>query len=546
MQSSDDARDSNESKREAAMTEAGGSKAGGSKAGGSKAGGSKAGEREAAESEAAKADKPQPGVSEGEESKPEVCKQEQCKRHERKPEASKPCSFVDSDWIQKVFKTIDTPLRTHRITLSYSMFAACLDTKLFGTDSLVDRTSKAEEINVGNANWFNFATWGTYTLGPNIRNDGAPQRLDSLPNSIRRRIAPAIIQSRSAHGDVVGRALAWGQELIFLSASRALLRFVTMKGNAFNDTFRMPPTDREYVLNSLNWSGIRFVDKGHLELVDEAFDCYRLVLLRAAELAAKRTAPDQRPTADEIQLDPYVARLLFLATCLLTAAEQDVVNRALAIVIESVPERWKQAVDGKLSQLANWRSGVPQQVAAYNLLAQLRTAQDFFTESWARLMTKYLLVIVLPTEMLRLGRNVPLRNPTEPMFPLPLMDLSVSSLDHYEPKPTSHPEAIQKKLVRLEQFVSTLDRSQSGIGSAAHDWRRFDDRMNWAICLFRSRQQDRTLYWPPYSVEDTRRIVAGEMPRASGHPGQAAVMPPLDPASFISAALEGLPRAGEG
>ena len=85
-----------------------------------------------------------------------------------------------------------------------------------------------------------------------------------------------------------------------------------------------------------------------------------------------------------------------------------------------------------------------------------------------------------------------------------------------------------------------------GIGSAAHDWRRFDDRMNWAICLFRSRQQDRTLYWPPYSVEDTRRIVAGEMPRASGHPGQAAVMPPLDPASFISAALEGLPRAGEG
>ena len=48
-------------------------------------------------------------------------------------------------------------------------------------------------------------------------------------------------------------------------------------------------------------------------------------------------------------------------------------------------------------------------------------------------MTKYLLVIVLPTEMLRLGRNVPLRNPTEPMFPLPLMDLSSPSMADYKP-----------------------------------------------------------------------------------------------------------------
>ena len=96
------------------------------------------------------------------------------------------------------------------------------------------------------------------------------------------------------------------------------------------------------------------------------------------------------------------------------------------------------------------------------------------------------------------------------------------------------------KLLALEQFVSALDRSQAGVGSAAHDWRRFDDRMNWAICLFRSRQQDRTLYWPPYSIEDTRRIVAGDMPRASGHPGQAAVMPPLDPASAAGRAVGNL------
>jgi hypothetical protein len=453
-----------------------------------------------------------------------------------KPDAFKPCSFVTPKWVHKVFRTIDTPLRTHRITLSYSKFAVCLDETLFGSEgSVVGRTSEGRPISFGNANWFNFATWGTYTLGPNIRNDGAPQRLDSLPNSVRRRVAPAIIQSRSAQGDVVGRALAWGQELIFLSASRALLRFVDMIDKndeaELSKPFRITEGDRADILKSLNWSGLRFIDEGHLELVDDAFDCYRLVFRRASTLADSGKQPD------EIQSDPDVARLMFFATCLLTAAEQDVVNRALAVVIESVPARWMQGLDGRLSKLAHWRSGVSQQVAAYSLLARLKNAEEILTESWARLMTKYLLVIVLPTEILRLGRNVPLRNPTEPMFPFPLMDLDLPSTEDKDP--TLQGE-VEERLSALRLFVCALDRSQIGAGSAAHDWRRFDDRMNWAINLFRSRQQDRTLYWPPYSIEDTRRIVAGELPRASGHPGQAAVMPPLDPESDAGKAVSHL------
>jgi hypothetical protein len=444
----------------------------------------------------------------------------------RAPIATNPRSFVTKDWVDTVFRTVDTPLRTHRITLSYSQFAVYLDTKLFRSGRVAAGLG-GKAITVSNANWFNFATWGTYTLGPNIRNDGAPQRLDTLPNVVRRRVAPAIVQSRSAHGDVVGRALAWGQELIFLSASRALLHFATLHGRASDTQFRTPVKDRDQVLKAVNWNG-HFIDEGHLELVDQAFDCYRLAHRRAVQLRRERKGPD------EIQSDPFVAKLMFFATCLLTAAEQGVVNEALAVVIDSVPDRLMQGVDGKLSQIAHWRSGVPQQVAAYGLLARLQQAEGLLSESWARLMTRYLLVIVLPTEILRLGRDVPLRNPTEPMFPVPLMDLGQPKrvdMDKYEPKDDL--EAVSKQLMALQQFVNALDRSQAGVGSAAHDWRRFDDRLNWAICLFRSRQQDRTLYWPPYSIEDTRRIVAGEMPRTSGHPGQAAVMPPLDPGSVL-------------
>jgi len=450
------------------------------------------------------------------------------------PKATDPCSFVTDRWVKEVFTTIDTPLRTHRITLSYSKFAVCLDDRLFGRGSVRARTADGKAVSVGNANWFNFATWGTYTLGPNIRNDGAPQRLDTLPNAIRRRVAPAIVQSRSSDGEIVGRALAWGQELIFLSASRALLHFEQMVDADFDKTFELPKPQRAEVLKALNWSGLRFIDEGHLELVDEAFDCYRLVYRRATELKNAGKEPD------DIQSDPFIAKLLLLATCLLTAAEQDVVNRALAVVIDSVPARLARGVDSKLSQLAHWRSGVPQQVAAYGLFARLQHAEGFLNDVWARLMTRYLLVIVLPTEMLRLGRDVPLRNPTEPIFPFALMDLRSPPSVLKDYKPHAQAAAVLEKLMTLQKFVNALDRSQAGVGSAAHDWRRFDDRLNWAICLFRSRQQDRTLYWSPYSVEDTRRIVAGQMPRATGHAGQAAVMPPLDPQSEIGNAFTSL------
>ena len=448
---------------------------------------------------------------------------------EKPPVATDPKSFVTRDWIETVFKTVDTPLRTHRITLSYSKFAVHLDDMLFGEGSFSSRNAKEQAITSANANWFNFATWGTYTLGPNIRNDGAPQRLESLPNSIRRRVAPAIVQSRSADGQLVGRALAWGQELIFLSAGRALLHFRELvEDDNLGDSFTTNKDQRSGILDELNWGGQRWIDEGHLQLIDEAFDCYRLVLLRARELS-------DSITADQIQSDELIAKLVLLATFLLTAAEQDVVNRALAVVIESVPSRVIKAFDRRLARLAQWQRGVPEQATAYNLFARLSDTEALMSDFWARLMTRYLLVIVLPTELLRLGRDVPLRDLLGPIYPAPLSNLSFDPELFDEEYPgLENAGEIASNLYRLMAFVSELDRSQDGVGSAAHDWRRFDDRLNWAISLFRSRQQDTTLYWPPYSIEDTRRIVRGEMPLATGHPGHGSVTPPLDPGSITT------------
>ena len=81
-------------------------------------------------------------------------------------------------------------------------------------------------------------------------------------------------------------------------------------------------------------------------------------------------------------------------------------------------------------------------------------------------------------------------------------------------------------LTDLDQVVRTLNRSaDDGLGSGARDWRRFDDRLNLAICPFRSRQTDPSLFWPPYSEQDQKRIVHGELPHGRSLGG---VIPPLD------------------
>jgi hypothetical protein len=430
-------------------------------------------------------------------------------------------------WIQEVANTPDTPLRSHRITLTYSKLARCLDLLIFGNGDSV------EHRQFQNANWFHFATWGTYTLGPNIRNDSAPQRLDTLPAMLRRRVAPAIIHSRAADGDVVGRALAWGQRLIFISSASALNCFKEQaeRGSlAPGVPFQTRPEAVEFLVDKVNGSGTRWIDAGHLKLIDKAFTGYALARRRALKI--KEDSGD--PSADTI-----ICRLLLLGTILLTAVEQDVVNTALRTVVEAVPVRVMTTLEGRLASLLAARKGVRREVVALETFNRMADATNWLTEAWARLMTKQLLVIVLPTEILRLGKDVPPRDFTAPLYPLALDDLQVvkdpDGRDHLHLGLVDADEELTREwLTYLDQTVRTLDRTGAdGTGSRAHDWRRFDDRLNWAICLFRSRQQDASLFWPPYSEEDERRLHRGDLPRGrSLDPIGHGVVPPLDPGAI--------------
>ncbi len=427
--------------------------------------------------------------------------------------------FLQADWIKEVATTPDTPIRTHRITLTYSRLADALDYLLFRDPALGAMEATAAKDAATNANWFHFATWGTYTLGPNIRDDSAPQRLDSLPSSLRKRVLPTIIHSRSTDGNVVGRALSWGQKLIFMSSAWALKQFNAdiSRLSTSGEPFEMSGPTKARMLELLSDGETKWLDMGHLNLIEKAFDCYALIRRRASKL-------------EDPSQDPIVCKLCLFATIVLTAVEQDLVNSALQAVTDAVPVRFVNQLDGRLASLIAKRRDVPREVVAANLLDQVSRGSVWLTETWARFMTNQMLVIVLPTETLRLGRDIPPRDFARPLYPPVLDNLAYDTTVGEEVRASVDPpdvEKVQTYLRELDEMVRALSRTaEDGRGSAARDWRRFDDRLNFAICLFRSRQQDGSIFWPPYSREDEYRIVEGILPHGHSFDG---VIPPLDP-----------------
>jgi hypothetical protein len=132
-------------------------------------------------------------------------------------------------------------------------------------------------------------------------------------------------------------------------------------------------------------------------------------------------------------------------------------------------------------------------------------------------MTDQVLVMAMPTETLRLGRDIPPRHREWPIFPPDLRDFpDIAGSD---------------ELYEIVSLVKSLDRTVANggtRGSAARDWRRWDERMNWALALIRSRQQDETLFWSPYSVADQWRIINGEMPERVGDASTLDVQAPTE------------------
>lgn len=110
---------------------------------------------------------------------------------------------------------------------------------------------------------------------------------------------------------------------------------------------------------------------------------------------------------------------------------------------------------------------------------------------WQEVSTRWFMSLALPDVVLHLGKDVVPLSATQ-MFP---DELAIATL-----------EPLVVVLARLDPTPNTV------VGSAAKDWGDLADRMGFLVDLFRTRQQDASLYRQPFTDEQVAAFSAGTLP----------------------------------
>jgi hypothetical protein len=522
-----------------------------------------------------------------------------------------PAPLLKDEWLNAVLETSESDVRGDMIALTYHKYALRLREIIYGEP--VD--DKAARIGVpdypgAQATWFNFGTWGTITVTGNIANRRPPQRLLEGPRFLRRDLSPLVMRERASDGQEVSQALSWGQRLIFISACYTMLQFQKHMNDPDHPERRAekfevnPETIKKIQDNSRCEPGTPIqparygVRNEHFDLLTKAFELYRLAARaqqddeaapsdeaktqpdneaapseeaktqpdnEAAPSEEAKTQPDDEAARSEEVKRTDVARFILGANILLTAVEQDLAQIAVRVVIEHMPKRARAQLERRTSRLASALTDLPRQLVDVSLRVRDDPAAKLMDTAWSRLMTDQILIMALPTESLRLGRDIPPRLPGMPFYPSELQHLGYDPDDLPDPlrgnngkgtlladrkqelveeaqkskRGTANYERIQEAIYRIEQLelvartVLSFDRTRGGgRGSAASDWRQFADRLNWAVALIRSRQSDESLYWPPFSCADEELIRARRLPERGGDPSDLEVVAPPDPGPY--------------
>jgi hypothetical protein len=430
------------------------------------------------------------------------------------------------DWIDDVANTPDTDLRAHRVALTYWLFSRALDLDMNQNESVWTSIEEQRNLAVSNANWFTFATWATVTVNRDLALRRTPSGVDRLlPGMLRKTLTPMMFNLRASDGQRVSRALSWGQRLVFVSTTLIFLSRLhpdtTPDFQSKESEERSQELTFDRVLELGRWGGLEYLDRErHLTVVWQACGHYK----RAAEFSA-RISDLRRDDPDSGSLQRLYAlraRSILYANLMISAVEQDILHQAVGQTINQVPERFASALTDGATRWSERLAGVPRQVTALEAPFQIEPFTKSVTEAWARFMTSQILVVMLPCETLRLGKDVPPRSAIAPMFPPDLNNLSSPPTG-----PGIEPDDVSLN-ENLCNLVASFDRSLGdGRGTAARDWRRYDDRLNWIVNMMRSRQQDRSLWWSPYSAEDQKRIRAGQLPKSYGDPSSHEVEAPV-------------------
>jgi hypothetical protein len=341
-----------------------------------------------------------------------------------------------------------------------------------------------EMLGKDNANWSTYATWASKQAGTSIRQEDLPkflmdaikgsgpvgQSLSKVDDVLRKLGLPALpvgdmVAGASQALNNVSKAIGDGNQFVFKEVGQEFARFV--------DTFK---DDTHYDAAKVDRYLAQFpADK---PLLKEAFGTYAKAMFeqdpnKKAELML--LANDKIGLHEQTQLQPFIEKALNTAV---KDTFKNILSQSIDAGIKALPFGARQA-----AELLKRTGAVD---AAVNPLV------DAMAGLFRRFSTEHMMKLAVPGGALKLGNDLP---PPAGME----KDLFPPNLRTIE-----NPE--------LKALLSKLDKSQNSLqGTAAKDWSRLDQRMNYIIDLFRTRQSDPHLFDQPFGRTASYPVTAGNL-----------------------------------
>jgi hypothetical protein len=327
------------------------------------------------------------------------------------------------------------------------------------------------------ATWCAFAVWASKTAGATIRKELLPAKAQRLlfDNEITQTALHALREGGAGHlwtllfsHEPLGRAvekvtadvstaIAQGNVLVFAELAPLFSALLAARrgpaASSPEDLFgALTPA-----LAALQDSGVDTAP------VRAAFDAYTKVLTSAKDQAALVLAANTLAVSHEQQrLQPAIRRAL---NAPISDTLKQVVEQDLLVHLPSADAR--QVLD--------------------HLTDDICAALD---QAWDVALTEAIMQLVTAAETFDLRRDIPPIDGV--LFPPALTDLVGTP---------------------AEDVVATWDRTGgSGQPSGADDWCKLEDRMNYIVNLFRSRQRVTTLFDPPFTAEQLAAMSQGQVP----------------------------------
>ena len=364
------------------------------------------------------------------------------------------------EWVEAIIANPDPVVRNLQITQSYHQFT-------------VDFRQWVDPDNVC---WCAFATWASKQAGRFIRNEQVPESLlklwgmdpDGTPTPqpwywflVPSRVlkSPRVLRYARMTVEDTSAQIAAGNKLVYSKLAPIFADFLNMvREQPRPDEARLHKFLEGIVVEESIGEGLRLAFSYYFRALSEKDPKAKAELIYAANVLIGQH--------EQIRLQGPIEGAL---TAPIRAAMHDPERRWTGTPMPMI-----------IRQMVVW------------LIETLFGAWiDRAEKKWKTAATKMLMTLATPTGVLRLGEDVP-PLPGGEQYPEALRSLTL-------------PEA----LPLMEQLDYTPNLLS---GSAAADWASLNDRLNYILDLFRSRQQDATLFQAPFTVEQIAGISNGKTP----------------------------------